>query len=219
MERFLSVSMHDDHYKGGYDDSGVYTLYVTYKCNWHCNYCSEDTWNRPRVNDLQEKIDRIVDNSEVSITGGEPGILPRDIMEDVITQLVDKKCEINVNTNGKFFVRFSHLDKYIDSYLYHCSEHLEDDEIVIPDANNDKIQYMLVITDDNMHRLEYYVNKYPDINFLVFGADNVIGKGLSRKNGIKISKEFRGRIDDDSHIHLITTCWEVNQMRDLRALR
>lgn len=217
MERYMTVSIHDDYYPGGYDTSGVYTLYVTYKCNWRCNYCSEDTWNRPRVDDLQSKIDLILPNSEVSITGGEPGLLPRDIMGDTIKQLVEKNCEININTNGKFFERFDYLDRYVDSYLYHCSEQLLDEELIIYD--NKKIQYMLVITDDNMDRLEYYVSKYPEISFLVFGADNVIGKGLSRHNGIKVSQKFRGRIDDDSHIHLITSCWEVNQMRDLRALR
>jgi len=211
--------MHDDYYLGGYDDEGTYTLYVTYKCNWRCDYCSEDTWNRPRVNNLQEKLDAIVEGSDVSITGGEPGILPKDIMEDVIRQLKEKKCIINVNTNGTFFKRFKYLDEQVDSYLYHCSEQLEDEEIIIPDIDQNKIQYMLVITDDNMDRLEYYVSKYPNINFLVFGADNVIGKGLSRKNGFEISRKYRGRIDDDSHIHLITTCWEVNQMRNLRALR
>lgn len=211
--------MHDDYYLGGYDEEGTYTLYVTYKCNWRCDYCSEDTWNRPRVDNLQEKLDSIHPNSDVSITGGEPGILPKDIMEDVINQLAEKNCIISVNTNGTFFKRFKYLDDKVDSYLYHCSEQLEDEEIIIPDIDQSKIQYMLVITDDNMDRLEYYVSKYPKINFLVFGADNVIGKGLSRKNGFEISRKFRGRIDEDSHIHLITSCWEVNQMRNLRALR
>ena len=216
--------MHEDYkfFLDGYDDAGTYTLYVTYRCNWKCDYCSEDTWNRPDVteDELLAKVRSIHPNSDVSITGGEPGLLPKPLMETVIDQLHEKNCEVNVNTNGTFFKRFGYLCDRVDTFLYHCSENLDDTEIFIPDnVNLDKVQFMLVLTDENYTRLDSFLNKHPGIDFLVFGADNVIGKGLSRANGFKVSKEYRGRINEDSHIHLITTCWEVNQMRGLRALR
>jgi organic radical activating enzyme len=216
--------MHENYefFQGGLDGANSYTLYVTYKCNWFCNYCSEDTHNRNDVTfeDLQSKVEALPDNCDVAITGGEPGTLKRDVMAWVLTRLKEKGCFINVNTNGTFFKKHKELCHIPDSYLYHCSEHLEDEEIWIPEhVDIAKIDFQLVLTDDTMHRLEYYVNKYPNIKFLVFAAGNVIGKGLSRTNGFKIYKEYKDRIDPNSYIHLITTCREVNDIRKLKALR
>lgn len=216
--------MHEDHvfFPGGQDGVNNYTLYVTYKCNWFCNYCSEDTHNRNDVSfdDIKRKVDAIPPNSDVAITGGEPGTLKREVMEWIFHELKSKGCFINVNTNGTFFKKHRELCHIPDSFLYHCSEHLEDEEIWIPEhVDQSKIDFQLVITDDTMDRLEYYIEKYPDIKFLIFGADNVIGKGLSRANGFKIYKQYKDRINPDSYIHLITTCREVNDIQKLKALR
>jgi organic radical activating enzyme len=195
---------------------------LTYKCNWFCNYCSEDTHNRNDVTyaDIQRKVNEIPAGSDVAITGGEPGTVSKEVMIWVIDQLKAKGCFININTNGTFFKKHRDICHIPDSYLYHCSENLDDEEIWIPEhVDRAKIDFQLVITDDTMDRLEYYVNKYPDIKFLVFGADNVIGKGLSRANGFKIYKEYKDRINPDSYIHLITTCREVNDIQKLQALR
>ena len=226
MEKSLTAGndLHDNYefFQGGLDGANCYTLYVTYKCNWFCNYCSEDTHNRNDVTieDLQRKVEQLPNNSDVSITGGEPGTLKKDVMAWLLTTLKNKGCLINVNTNGTFFKKHTSVCHIPDSFLYHCSEHLEDAEIWIPEhIDINKISFQLVITDDTMDRLEYYVNKYPDIKFLVFGADNVIGKGLSRANGFKICKEFKDRIDPESYIHLMTSCREVNEIQKLKALR
>jgi organic radical activating enzyme len=197
-------------------------LYLTYKCNWFCNYCSEDTHNRNDITfeQIQRKVESIPPNSDVAITGGEPGTLKKPVIAWVLEQLKAKDCFINVNTNGTFFKKHADLCHIPDSFLYHCSEHLEDEEIWIPDfVERAKIDFQLVITDDTMHRLEYYVNKYPDIKFLIFGADNIIGKGLSRANGFKVYKDYKDRIDPNSYIHLITTCREVNDIKKLKAIR
>lgn len=219
----VGVTMHEDYkfFEDGYDSAGTYTLYVTYRCNWNCNYCSEDTWNRADVTDqdLLRKVESITPNSDVSITGGEPGLLPKPLMETVIQQLRDKDCEIHINTNGTFFKKFNYLCDSVDGFLYHCSEDLQEDIYIPTHVDQQKIQYMLVLTDRNYHRLDYYLDQYPSINFLIFGADNIIGNGLSRKNGFELSRKYRGRIHDESHIHLITKCRDVHQMRGLRALR
>jgi sulfatase maturation enzyme AslB (radical SAM superfamily) len=222
--------MHED-YKLTKDDSneaGNYTLYLTYKCNWVCDYCSEDTHNRNSVSEdeIRQKIDTIPNGSEVSITGGEPGVLKAELLSWVLTELKNKECIINVNTNGTFFKRHPKLCAIPDSFLYHCSEHLEDEEIYIPDfIDKNKIDFQLVITDGTMHRLEYYINKYPDIHFLIFGADYVnygkgrMSTGLSRKNGFEIYRKYKDRIHPNSYIYLVTTCREVNIIRNLTALR
>jgi organic radical activating enzyme len=218
------TTMHENYefFQGGLDGANSYTLYVTYRCNWFCNYCSEDTHNRPdvEVEDLRKKVEALPDGCDVAITGGEPGTLKRDVMEWLLTRLKEKGCFINVNTNGTFFKKHKDLCNIPDSYLYHCSEHLEDEEIWIPEwVDQTKIDFQLVITDDTMHRLSYYVDKYPTIKFLVFGADNVIGKSLSRANGFKIYKDFKDKIDPNSYVYLITTCREVNEIKKLKALR
>jgi organic radical activating enzyme len=209
-------------YRDDLVNPSCYTLYVTYKCNWFCNYCSEDTHNRNDVTiaDLKRKVEQLPNGSDVSITGGEPGLLDKEIMLWLLTELKNKGCLININTNGTFFKKHRDVCHMPDSFLYHCSEHLEDDEIWIPEhIDIAKITFQLVVTDDTMDRLSYYVNKYANIKFLVFGADNVIGKGLSRANGFKLCKEFKDRIDPESYIYLMTTNKEVNQIQKLKALR
>jgi organic radical activating enzyme len=226
MVKCLTVgkTMHDNYefFQGGLDGANSYTLYVTYKCNWFCNYCSEDTHNRNIITfeEIKRKVESLPDNSDVAITGGEPGILKPDVMSWILNRLIEKNCFINVNTNGTFFKKHRELCHIPNSFLYHCSEHLEEPDIWIPEhVDKSKIDFQLVITDDTMHRLEYYVNKYPDIKFLVFAAGNVIGKGLSRANGFNIYKEYKDRINPDSYLHLITTCQEVNVIKKLKALR
>jgi len=216
--------MHDNYefFQGGLDGANSYTLYVTYKCNWFCNYCSEDTHNRNNItfDEIKQKVSAIPAGSDVAITGGEPGTLKKDVMFWILSELKDKGCFVNINTNGTFFKKHKDLCHIPDSYLYHCSEHLEDDEIYIPEfVDLSKISFQLVITDDTMDRLGYYVDKYPNIKFVVFAAGNVIGKGLSRTNGFKIYTEFKDKIDPESYLHLITYCREINEIQKLKALR
>jgi organic radical activating enzyme len=226
MVKFLTVgnNMHENYefFQGGLDGANSYTLYVTYRCNWFCNYCSEDTHNRNDVTleDLQRKVAELPNGSDVAITGGEPGLLKHEVMQWLLTELKAKDCFINVNTNGTFFKKHRDLCHLPDSFLYHCSEHLDDEEIWIPEhVDMAKIDFQLVVTDDTVDRLEHYINKYSNIKFLIFGADNVIGKGLSRSNGFKVYAKYKDKINPDSYMSLITTCREVNDIRKLKALR
>lgn len=215
--------MHENYefFQGGMDGANSYTLYLTYKCNWFCNYCSEDTHNRidVTIEQIQQKVNAIPANSDVAITGGEPGLIKHEVMAWVLSELKNKGCFVNVNTNGTFFKKHRDLCDIPDSFLYHCSENLDDDIWQPEHVDQSKIDYQLVITDDTVGRVRYYVDKYPHIKFLVFGADNVIGKGLSRTNGFKVYQEFKDQINPDSYLHLITTCREVNDIRKLKALR
>ena len=217
------IGMHESYefFQGGLDGANSYTLYVTYKCNWFCNYCSEDTHNRNDVTDeqLEAKVNAIPPNSDVAITGGEPGLLSRPKMAWLLNELKSKNCFININTNGTFFKKHKELCHIPDSFLYHCTENLEDDIWIPEHVDINKIDFQLVITDHTMDRLQHYIDRYPNIKFLVFGADNVIGEGLSRANGFKVYAKFKDRIDPNSYLHLITTCREINDIKKLKALR
>jgi len=222
--------MHENYefFQGNLDSSNNFTLYVTYRCNWFCDYCSEDTHNRGIVNfeDIKAKVELIPNNTNVAVTGGEPGILKKEQMSWILNTLKEKNCAINMNTNGTFFKRHRELCDIPDSFLYHCSEHLEDEEIYIPDfVDFEKILFQLVVTDDTVHRLEYYINKYPDIKFLIYGADQIeyekgrIGTGLSRANGFAIYRKYKDVIHPESYLRLIASCREINDIEKLKALR
>lgn len=203
-----------------------YCIAVTYKCNWFCDYCSEDTHNKScSREELEAKLNEIVPVSDVAVTGGEPGMLDEAGMDFVITELKKKNCYININTNGVFFKKHKKWCNEVDSFLYHCSENLDiEEELYIPDfIPLEKITFQLTITDDNVDKLEAYLDKYPDIKFLVFGADEVVfdtwtTKSLSKSNGIKTAMKFKDRLDPDSRINLIARCEEVNSIRKLESI-
>jgi organic radical activating enzyme len=209
------------------EENNAHYLHLTFACDWYCDYCSEDTHNRKtiRFNTIKEHAEQISPNSNVTLSGGEPGLARKEHINWVINHLKEKDCSINVNTNGMFFKRYPDLCDQIDSFLYHCSEDLKEDEIYIPSfVDRQKIDFLLVITDTNMDRLGYYIDKYPDITFTVFRAnfiarqDGRMGNGLSRSNAFKIYTKFKDRITPDSFVHLITNCLETSQMQNQKII-
>lgn len=200
-----------------------YYIHITFKCNWYCDYCSEGTHTRPVItfDYIKEEVNKVPHGANVTISGGEPGIAKKEIVYWVFEQLLSKGCSISVNTNGLFFKKFPDLCDKVDNFLYHCSEHLDEDELYIPDVDQSKIDYLLVITDDTMHRLEYYVNKYSYIKFVVFGATETYyakrgqGASLSRTNGFKIYKEYKDKINPISYMHLITRSQETISIQNI----
>ena len=183
---------------------------MTFKCDWDCSYCSADTHSHktPPLENIKKIIDDVEYGSEVSLTGGEPGFAQREIIDYAFSKLKLKKCTIVVNTNGAFFTRYPEYCNLVNSFFYHCSEDLDTTkEIYIPDHNHD-VDYMLVVTDENLPRLDHFITNYPDITFLITSADPVIVKGkmsssLSKGNAIKIYLKYKDRIDADSCLRLL----------------
>lgn len=180
-----------------------YCVTITYKCNWHCEYCITDTHSQkePTLEEIDAKIDQIADGSEVDLSGGEPGAISRDRLEHIVARLEKKNCSICVNTNGLFFKRYPDYVGRISQFFYHCSENLDKNiPITFPETDAEiDIDYALVVTDDNMHNLEWFLDTYPDIKFYVHGADKTKVKGktgahLSPINCWKILHKFRDRI-------------------------
>jgi organic radical activating enzyme len=192
---------------------------VTFKCNWFCDFCAVDTHSKSNIDfdDVLSKIDLIDSNSEVSISGGEPGLLSEHNMETIIQKLVDKNCEINVNTNGTFFRSFysNHfIMSNVNCFLFHCSEHL-DDIISLPNISND-IEFLVVVSDKNYPLLDSFISNNPSLRPLsIFGADQYfvngkLGPTLSKFNSLKIYQKYKDILSKNSISYLFDKCSYIN---------
>jgi len=145
-------------------------LPLTYKCNWRCDYCLVDTHNQPPVDFdlLLERVKGFAPNTEVTFSGGEPGLLPRAKLELIISILKEKNCTIDLVTNGLFMKKHPELLPEIGEVLYHCVENLTDD-IEFPDLDQDRFIYVAIAFDDDFLNgtLVDLMDRYPHIRFLV----------------------------------------------------
>ena len=147
-------------------------LPLTYKCNWHCDYCVVDTHNQPDLpyQEVLRRVHLIEPNSEVTFGGGEPGLLKREQLEELIGILKTKDCVIDLLTNGLFFKRHLPLIKEFGKIHYHCVEYLPS-AIEFPNLQKeyDHIFYVLVVTNSNFldGSIHEMIHRYPDIQFLL----------------------------------------------------
>jgi organic radical activating enzyme len=177
-------------------------IVVTWVCNWHCDYCCVDTHNRPRLKmeTVKEKLSRLLPGYNVTISGGEVGTMKRSDIEFILTEIESRGCRPSINTNGLFIKRYRDLLHRFDTILYHCSENLElTDEIIIdPEL---KLEYLLIVSDNNYDRLEDFLNKYPDIKFHLVAStmpEGITGPVLSSKNKYAMLSKFHRRMTDES---------------------
>lgn len=181
-------------------------LVVTWVCQWHCDYCCVDTHNRPTLtmDEVKAKLDKVIPGYNVTLSGGEVGTMKRADIEYILDELEKKGCRPSINTNGLFIKRYRDLLPRFDTILYHCSEDLNiDDEIIIdPELN---LQYLLIVTDNNYHRLEAFLNKYPDIQFSLVAATNpegIKGVTLSAKLKHAMLAKHHSRMTEDSKLRV-----------------
>ena len=184
-------------------------LVVTNKCNWFCEYCSMDTHNRSISFEEVIKIaNNLPNNQNVCLTGGEPGLLSELEMDTLIEILKNKNTNIEITTNGMFFKLHSKHMNNVNHVLYHCTENM-DKEMFFPDnIDLSKVEFMIVVTDNNMKNLKSFLEKYKEIEFRLYKGDEHIVNGvrsssLSIKNAIKIFKEFKDIISKDSAFSLL----------------
>lgn len=177
-------------------------LVVTWRCNWHCDYCCVDTHNRPTLtmDEVKAKLDKVILGYNVTLSGGEVGSMKRKDIEYILNELEKKDCRPSINTNGLFIKRYRDLLTRFDTILYHCSEDMNlDDEIIIdPELN---LQYLLIVTDNNFDRLEPFLAKYPQIQFHLVSATNpkgITGVVLSPRLKNKMIAKFHNRMSDES---------------------
>ena len=186
-----------------------YDLFVTYSCNWNCDYCIVDTHNNYKnIEDVYREIENIKVSSRVCILGGEPGMLSEEQVSKIIGDLQDKNCTLELMTNGLFLERYPQYIESFDYILYHCSEDLEDD---IKIYYNDNIEYQITVTDNNFKNIDSFFKQYPDIKFRVFGASkgpiNKPGNFLSMKNKVKLAREYKDHITKESIIKILEACY------------
>ncbi len=170
-------------------------MVVTWLCNWKCDYCSVDTHNRPKLTmeEVEKKLNEVPFKSIVTLSGGEVGMMKRNEIEFIISKLKSKDCKIHLNTNGLFIKRYKDLLKNFDYILYHCSENLDlDEEIIIDDDL--KLEYMLIVTDNNYHKLENFLRKYPNIKFHI--VSSTMPKGI---NNVTLNKKIKNSLIKKYH--------------------
>ena len=200
------------------DNKINYVIHLTKRCNWTCEYCIVDTHNAEFIplDDVMFKINNLPKNAIVNLSGGEPGSLSYRDMDQIITKLVEKECEININTNGLFIKKFKIYDKYISNYFYHLSENLID----IPYINYlnkdilSKTEPMIVVTDNNIVNLKDFVDmfiiKFPHKKLIIYKSDSE-KFGLSLKNLQYIVKNFKYIIDDKYYSYLLIGAKTINK--------
>ena len=189
---------------------------LTFNCNWFCNFCATDTHSKPKLtfDEVKNKLNQVEEYSQVSISGGEPGmILPRH-MKYIIEELQKKHCKININTNGLFFKKYEKYADNVDSYFYHCSEKL--DNVVIPPMSIFKnVEYMIVVTDETYVNLDSFIENNKEIKFSIFGADKYTvngkpGASLSKMNALRIYTKYKNILPQESISYLLERCTIVN---------
>ncbi len=183
-------------------------LVVTYDCNWHCDYCCVDTHNKPEITleDLQAKLEKVTPGYNVTLSGGEVGMLSYNKLAMIIDKLQQKNCPISLNTNGLFLDKYPELIKHFEYILYHCSEDLikSPKEYSIPFGA--KLEYMLVVTDNNIHRLEMFLHQHKATTFHVVAAtqpEDGLDVTLSNENRYAIMAKRYNNISKESLNRLI----------------
>lgn len=180
-----------------------YSILITTKCNWNCPYCA--VRNKVDMNancDTENIISRlktIPEKSNITIFGGEPGLVQEDILEEYFKNLQEKECKIYIETNGMFF-KYPRLCEKTFEILYHCSQDLfEKEQIEKHDEYN--VRYVIVVTDDNICRLGNFLEINRDILFDLIPSSffhEQTGPILSEKRKHEIISKFSDRMTKES---------------------
>lgn len=179
-------------------------LSLTNKCQWHCDYCVADIHNQPLrpYEDVLGEAKEISPCTEVTFSGGEPGLLKKEQIMELIGILKSKGCPIDLLTNGLFIKRFPDLLKHFGKVHYHCIEYIGDD-IEFPDR--DDVIYCVVVEDKNLldGSLIKMINRYHHIKFLtLFDVRNQ--HKINLNNMTKFVNEYKDKIHPTALDEFIT---------------
>ena len=175
---------------------------LTHKCNWDCRYCAILTHSLPAIteNEALEKVKAVAGKFQtVTFSGGEPGLLSKEILEQMIKVVEDSGSVLCINTNGTFIRKYPDMVSRFDEVIYHCSRDLDDTLLIYPQFDN--IRYMLVVDDVNYPRLKRYLDSNLGVVFDIVPASYEPGdarKQLSIFNRMEIVKKFSDRITFES---------------------
>ena len=183
-------------------------LIITWICNWTCEYCCVDTHDRPVLpfEDVKKKLQEVPDGYNVTLSGGEPGALKRHELEYIFDELKQKNCTISINTNGTLIRKFRDLCDDLDTILYHCSQDILVTDDIIQDGTLN-IDYLLIVTDNNIDRVGAFLDKYPNILFNLVAASNpdfIDNITLSNPNKYMMVAKYRDRMTKESVMRVFT---------------
>ena len=183
-----------------------FEIELTHECNWNCPYCAIHVHSLPfiTVEELKTKILSVPNGIPVTLSGGEPGLVSSDVISWVINTLKNKNCICFLNTNGLFIKKYPELLHNFKQIIYHCSENLNCDDNIINVEHSD-VRYMIIVNDDNYHKLELFLKTHPNITFDIVKATydgKNTGVGLSCKNRNERIIKFSNRMTKQSFIRM-----------------
>lgn len=190
-----------------------YTVRLTYSCNKNCTYCpilnsiekDNFVYERDAYNLL---MTRIPEFSDVTISGGEPGLIkyPKEL-ELCLQKLLEKQCNLYLETNGLFIKKYPFMLPYFKEVLFHCSSDLDDNDIdIINKIDYRNFRFLLIVHDSNIDKLETYLLRHRNIKFDVIEATypyEITGPTLSTKNKSYILSKLNRFLTKESIIRLI----------------
>ncbi len=140
-------------------------------------------------------VDDIPPHSNVSITGGEPGLLPKHKLQNIINILRSKECTIDLLTNGLFIKKHPELISKVDRIIYHCLEYLGDD-IQFPDMD---VDYIIVVkAEDFDERILNVMDRYPHIKFRIAPTKILDSNNKMYTKFIKFISAYKNRLHEDT---------------------
>jgi len=171
-----------------------YNLNVTNKCNWNCSYCITDVHNmkkRPLIS-IIEDIRSLEDGCEITLSGGEPGLLSEEDILSIFKELDSKKINnVDLTTNGKFIENYPHLLDKFSTIHYHCVESLRDEIEFFGDYD-----YTIIVTEEEFPLLEDFLKKYPEIQFSIIGAR--LYNPITMKTKLSMIRKYKSRMTQRS---------------------
>lgn len=103
-------------------------LCLTITSNWDCKWCIAETnlsanpekkrkWDSNLMIKASNTLDRIPADkyNSITLTGGEPGLVPKDLLINLLRKSYSKGLTIDINTNGTIFKWFN---DYVDAYVW-----------------------------------------------------------------------------------------------------
>lgn len=103
-------------------------LTITSSCNWDCKWYIAETnlsaspekkrkWDSNLMIKASNTLERIPANkyNSITLTGGEPGLVPKDLLINLLRKGYSNDLTIDINTNGTIFKWFN---DYVDAYVW-----------------------------------------------------------------------------------------------------
>lgn len=102
-----------------------YEINVTLRCNWDCPYCSMKERIGGKIDILQiiDLIKSVPKGAELTLSGGEPGLLPETKLQAILIAAMQRKLVLN--TNGLFIKKYRKYLRHFDVINLHIDPEKE----------------------------------------------------------------------------------------------